>query len=338
MSVRAGKWSLEVEISELPLGARFVIARETWDVAVNVFVRLGFGSAMGIGEGQPDAHWGESPESVAAALEAAPVDALAGPFDLEGVLELLPPGSARSALDIALHDLAARTAGISVAELVGTAGREPPPTSITVPIESPAVMAERAAGLREWPVLKVKVGGEGDVDAVAAVREAYDGTIRIDANEGWGGPAEALDRLDRLAAFDIELCEQPIPTGRRGELAEITSASPIPVFADEDACTASDVVALAGAVHGVNVKLRKAGGIRGALHAIAAARACGLGVMIGCDLETGVAATAAASIAGLADHADVDGPLLLARDPFPGVVYERGRLRLPPGPGLGVGP
>jgi L-Ala-D/L-Glu epimerase len=145
-----------------------------------------------------------------------------------------------------------------------------------------------------------------------------------------------LERLPALERFDIELCEQPIPAGDIDALAEVTERSPIPIFADEDVCTSADVARLAEAVDGVNLKLRKTGGIREFLRAVSTARAHDLRVMIGCDLESGIAATAQASVAGLTDYADIDGPLLLARDPHPGVVYDRGIVKLPPGPGLGV--
>jgi L-alanine-DL-glutamate epimerase-like enolase superfamily enzyme len=119
-------------------------------------------------------------------------------------------------------------------------------------------------------------------------------------------------------------------------LQRVTEATTIPVFADEDVCTSGDVARLHGVVDGVNLKLRKCGGIREAVKAMAVARAGGMRVMLGCDLVSGVAATAEAHLAALVDHADVDGPLLLARDPYPGVSYERGRLDLPDGPGLGL--
>lgn len=336
MNVPRDKWSLKAEIVELALASRFAIARETWDVATNVFVRVALGDWWGIGEGQPDAYWGETPQSVVEALEAVDLSVLSGPHDLETALTLLPAGSARSALDIALHDLAARSAGISVCELLGAAGRPLPVSSITVPIAPLQEMAARAARLSHWPSLKMKVGFDDDLAAVAAVRDVYDGIVRIDANEGWSDSTEALDRLDALARHDIELCEQPIPAGRIDDLAAVTAGSPIPIFADEDACTARDVIALDGAVHGVNLKLRKAGGLRATVAAVNVARACGMKVMLGCDLETGVASTAAASIAGLVDYCDLDGPLLLAADPYPGVMCDEGVLRLPPGPGLGI--
>jgi L-alanine-DL-glutamate epimerase-like enolase superfamily enzyme len=196
-------------------------------------------------------------------------------------------------------------------------------------------MVGRAETLRDHPVLKMKVGFDGDVDAVAAVRRVYTGAIRIDANEGWD-EATARARLGELESVGVELCEQPIPAGDPEAMARVARATSIPIYADEDVGTAADVARLAHAVDGVNLKLRKAGGIRETVRAIATARAHGMGVMLGCDLESGVAATAQASVAALVDHADLDGPLLLERDPYPGVAYRRGEMSLPQGPGLGV--
>jgi L-alanine-DL-glutamate epimerase-like enolase superfamily enzyme len=297
-------------------------------------VVLRYGDATGIGEVSPDDRWGDAPEDTARQIRDFDLERLSGPFDLEG-LESFPPTPARAALDIALHDLAATTAGISVAELVGVAGRPLPPTSVTVPIVEVDRMVERAAKLADHPVIKMKVGFDGDVEAVEAIREVFKNRIRIDANEGWD-KKQSIERLRELERFDIELCEQPIPKGDHDALKEITAATSIAIYADEDVETSRDVARLVGVVGGVNLKLRKTGGLREAIKAAAVARAHGLGVMIGCDLESGVAATAQATFSALCDHADVDGPLLLAEDPYPGVVYERGRLVLPEGPGLGV--
>jgi L-alanine-DL-glutamate epimerase-like enolase superfamily enzyme len=273
--------------------------------------------------------------STVAELGTVDTQSLGHPFDLERVLELLPASAARCALDIARHDLAARMAGVSVAELLGLGGRPLPWTSVTVPIAEVDAMVDRARRLSDHPCLKLKVGFDGDVDVLAAIRSVYGGVIRIDANEGWTAD-EAIERLRALERFDIELCEQPIPRDGLDELRRVTEATSIPVFADEDVATASDVAKLAGVVDGVNLKLRKTGGIREALRAISTARALGLDVMLGCDLTSGVSATAEASITSLVDHADIDGPLLLARDPHPGVIYDNGKVTLPPGPGLGV--
>jgi L-alanine-DL-glutamate epimerase-like enolase superfamily enzyme len=328
-------FDLSATVRELRLKEPFTIAGKTWDAAENVFVALTWDGFTGLGEVSPDDRWGETPESVVRQLENLDLTGLASPFDLEGLGEMLPACAARCALDIAMHDLAAKIAGVSVGELLGVGGRTLPVTSVTVPISETDHMVERARSLAGHPVLKMKVGFEGDVEAARAVRDAYGGRIRIDANEGWDEPS-AIERLRELTELNIELCEQPIPAGRPDEMRRITESSPIPVFADEDVCTAIDVAQLVGVVDGVNLKLRKTGGLREFVRAAAVARAHNMNVMIGCDLETGIAATAQAHVAALADHADVDGPLLLAEDPYPGVGYDNGILSLPRGPGLGV--
>jgi L-alanine-DL-glutamate epimerase-like enolase superfamily enzyme len=333
--VQNRKFVVHAAAVELELAERFTIARASWDSTHNIFVTLSYGSAAGRGEVSPDDRWGESAESVIRDIHAVALDQLGGPFDIEGLSELLPAGAARCALDIAMHDLAAKLAGVSVAELLGLGGRETPPTSVTVPIAAPDEMVERARGLADHPALKMKVGFDGDVDVVAAIREFYDGALRIDANEGWDADTASARLLD-LEPYAIELCEQPIPAGRPVQLRQVTESSPILIFADEDVCTARDVADLVGVVDGVNLKLRKTGGLREFLRAVNVARAHDMKVMIGCDLESGIAATAQASVASVTDYADLDGPLLLKSDPHPGVRYDRGVMTLPPGPGLGV--
>lgn len=327
--------TLKVEKRRLELAEPFTIATKTWEFAENVFVHLSCGGIQGIGESSPEDRRGESPEEVVAILEALDLSSVAGPFDLESIKNLLPAGSARCALDIAAHDLAAKTAGISVLELVGGAGGRCPPTSVTVPISSEEAMVARARSFADHPVIKTKVGFEGDVRALERIRAVYPGKIRVDANEGWDAET-AIETLTAMEKLDIELCEQPIPAGNLDDLARVTASTSIPIYADEDVGTAADVARLAGIVDGVNLKLRKTGGIREALAAVATARALGLGVMVGCDLESGVATAAEAVVSTFADHCDIDGPLLLAEDPFPTVRYDRGEVLLPAGPGLGV--
>jgi L-Ala-D/L-Glu epimerase len=330
------RWKVEVFQADLPLVEKFEIARETWHSARNVFVKITYGGEFGVGEAGPASRWGETPESVIAQIENVNLSMLATPFDFEMLANLLPPGSARSAVDIALHDLSAKLAGISVSDLLGTSPDDQrPSTSVTVPIAHPSQMVDRALRFSDHPVLKMKVGFDGDFEAVAAVREVFTGAIRIDANEGWSTD-DAISRLRKLEPLNIELCEQPIPAGNLDDLRLIATTTSIPIYADEDVSTARDVAQLAGVVDGVNLKLRKAGGIRETVKAIAVARSHGMGVMLGCDLDTGVAATAGAHVAALVDHVDLDGPLLLAKDPYPGVAYRRGAMLVPDGPGLGL--
>lgn len=325
---------LEARALDLPLAAPFRIALKTWDVAENVFCVIEHESNFGVGEVCPDDRWGETTASVLEQLEAIDLGHLSGPFDLETAAELLPAGSARCALDLALHDLAGKTAGVTVRELLGLGERQPPETSVTVGIDDPDAMRAKAERLADHAIIKTKVGFDGDVEVIEAMRSVFPGRIRVDANEGWSVD-EAIDRLQKLARFDVELCEQPIAHGDHGALAEVTAASPVPVYADEDVGPSEDVGRLAGVVHGVNLKLRKTGGIREMVKAINTARALGLGVMIGCDLESGIATSAAAQVGPLADFVDIDGPTLLKEDPFPVVTYDRCTLHLPTAPGLG---
>lgn len=327
------KFELSTAILEMPLAERFTIATETWEVARSVFVLLRYGDETGVGEVQPSERWDDSPDSVKAELDGLDLSRLAGPFDLEGVAELLPAGAARCALDMAMHDLAARRAGISVKELLGLQGRTAPKTTLTIPIGDVDTMVERARKLSHYPKLKVKVGFDGDVEAVAALRDVFDGDIRIDANEGWNED-QAVERLGALEPYRIELCEQPTPRHDYESLGRVTASTGIPIYADEDAGSAEEIAALRGVVDGVNLKLRKSGGIRELFRAAAVARANGMGLMLGCDLESGVATSAEASLAPLMDHIDLDGPLLLAEDPFPGVTYNGAQLVLNEGPGL----
>jgi L-alanine-DL-glutamate epimerase-like enolase superfamily enzyme len=330
-----GPLTLETRVLQIALRESFSISSATWDVAENVFVLLRRGDLVGVGEVCTDPRYGDTAESIIGQLQGAELGDLCGPFDLEGILAILPPGTARCALDMAIHDLAAQEAGVSVQELLGLGGREGPATSFTIPISTIDHMQERA---REWtghPIIKMKVGFDDDIAAVKAVRDVFPGAIRVDANEGWDKNT-AIARLNGLEAFDIQLCEQPIPAGNHHDLEEVAAASPIPVFADEDVNTSRDVVALADVVDGVNLKLRKTGGIRECIRAAHVARAVGLKLMLGCDLESGVGTAAQASLAPLFDFVDIDGPLAMAEDPFPGVTYEAGRPVLPRGPGLGL--
>ena len=325
---------MSVEVRELPLKERFTIARETWDSSTNVFVLARSGGAIGVGEVGPADRWGESIESVVQELENLDIGRLNGPFDLEGVGDLLPAGSARCALDVAFHDLASTLARVPLNHFLGLAGRPLPPTSITIGITDVDRMVERAKAFVDHPIIKIKVGFDGDVEAVRALREVFPGKIRVDANEGWSAE-EAIERLGAMAPSDIELCEQPIHGGNLDDLAKVTKASPIPIFADEDVGDSSDVAKLVGVVDGVNLKLRKAGGIRELVKAVHTARAHGMAVMLGCDLDSGVQTGAGAAIASLMDHVDLDGPLLLAEDPFPSITYDRGTITLPDRPGIG---
>ncbi|HSH79754.1 MAG TPA: enolase C-terminal domain-like protein, partial [Herpetosiphonaceae bacterium] len=227
----------------------------------------------------------------------------------------------------------------SLADLLGLRTLPLPPTSFTIAITAPAELAERVRAAASYPILKVKLGTARDVEIVRTIREhAPSARVRVDANGGWDAD-QALAILPALAELGVELVEQPLAPGDRAGLERLRRAQVgLPIVADESVKSASDIVALAGLVDGVNIKLMKTGGIAGALAAIHTARACGLRIMIGCMIESSLGVTAAAHLLPLADWADLDGPLLIRDDPYQGVVFDGANLRLPDGPGLGVIP
>jgi L-alanine-DL-glutamate epimerase-like enolase superfamily enzyme len=184
--------------------------------------------------------------------------------------------------------------------------------------------------------LKLKLGaGDGrDVERVRAVRTVTQAPLQVDVNEAWT-LEEALDALPQLAELDVEYCEQPLPTGDPGG-PRLKAASPIPIYVDEDCRRLSDVATCAERAHGINIKLAKSGGIREAVRMAHAARALDLGIMLGCMVESGLGISAAAQIASLCNHVDLDGNLLLADDPWPGVELSDGIQWPSDQPGLGV--
>jgi L-Ala-D/L-Glu epimerase len=320
----------------LRLAETFVISRESQDTAEVVHVELEHDGVRGFGEAAPIERYDESAESALAYVEEHAELLGDDPFALDEILDRLPPReyAARSALDAALYDLQGRLTGQPVWRLLGLR-RAGPPTSWTIWLGDPDDMARRAERVRgRFRRLKLKLGaGDGlDVERVRAVRDVTDVPLQVDVNEGWD-EAEALDSLPRLAKLGVQYCEQPLPAG---DPAVLKGRSPIPVYVDEDCHTLADVAACAARADGINIKLAKSGGIREAVRMVHAARALGLGVMLGCMVESGLGISAGTQIASLCDHVDLDGNLLLAEDPCPGVEFVDG-VQLPPTqPGLGV--
>lgn len=326
--------SLSVEPLDLPLKHTFTIARSSESVAHSVLLRLHWNGIDALGESAPIERYRESVQSVTAGLSGLRLGD--DPYALERLLHGLPPAQ-MCGLDIALHDCISKDVDRPLWRLLGVDPAQTPRTSFTIGISD---LDETLAKVREvgtHPVLKVKLGKGAEIETVAAIRSIYAGTIRIDANEGWT-PEQTVELLCELARFEIEFCEQPIPAGSPEKLRWIRERSPIPIVTDEDSKDARDLPALLGCVDGINVKLVKCGGIRGALAMIHTARAMGFKIMLGCMVESQILATAAAHLSPLVDWADLDGPFLTARDPFTGITYDDGKIVLPDGPGLGVRP
>ena len=340
----AGTTALETEIVRLRL-------RHTWTTTMSssayrdtLHVRFTRDGVTGIGEGAPIVRYHESAAEAQKAIEAAREVVLAAdPWRLEtiesDVFRLLENQyAARAALDIALHDWIGQRLGVPVYRLLGLDPGAAPITTFSIGIDTPEITKQKVREAAEFPVLKVKVGLDSDEATIEAVRSVTGKPLRVDANEGWKDKETAARKIEWLASKGVELIEQPLPAAMLEETAWLKARSPIPVFADEACLRASAIPGLAGAYHGVNVKLDKAGGLREAVRMIHTARACGMKVMLGCMISSSASTTAAAQISPLVDFADIDGHLLIANDPYEGVRVRDGRLVLPDRPGLGLHP
>jgi L-alanine-DL-glutamate epimerase-like enolase superfamily enzyme len=330
---------LSARIVSLELADTFTIARSSQDTADVVEVEIRHDGVSGFGEAAPLDIYDESTGSALAYLEGVAGELGGDPFALEEVMQRLPEQfAARAAIDAALHDLCGKLVGEPVWRLLGLE-RAGPPTAWTISLADPDAMArkaEEADAPGRFKRLKLKLGGRDglDVDRVRAVRGVTNVPLQVDVNEYWTHD-EALESLPQLDELGVEYCEQPL---RRGDEdgVKLIAASPIPIFVDEDCHTLDDVAACAKFAHGINIKLAKSGGIREAMRMVHAARALRMGVMLGCMLESGLGIAAGAAIASLCDYVDLDGNLLIAHDPWPGVELVDGVQTPSEEPGLGV--
>ena len=335
---------IEHQITSVHTRVPFVIARYGSSEFRTVRIRVvDADGAEGWGEAAPNRFYGESPESVVAALERfAPLLESADAWSLEAIEASLHGalrfnGSAKSGLSAALHDLAARRLGVPLYRLWGLDPSRAPRSSYTIAIAADdEALRERVQDAKPWPILKIKLGTDRDERIARVVREAApDKILRVDANAAWTAK-RALRMIPLLQELGVEFVEQPLPANDLDGMRFVRDRSTLPIVADESCLVAADVARLAGVVDGINIKLSKCGGLREALRMIAVARAHGLMVMCGCMVETTLGIAPAAHFASLLDAADLDGAALLADDPYTGPSIEGGVVRVPDAPGLGV--
>ncbi|AGB15360.1 enolase superfamily enzyme related to L-alanine-DL-glutamate epimerase [Halovivax ruber XH-70] len=334
----------------LPLEFPFTIARGTQTAAENVIVQVEDDDGrVGIGGAAPSPHYGETAATVEAVLPSLleVVETVGDPHQLGRIERRMRAAiadnpAARCAVSIALHDLVCKRLDVPLYRYWGLDPTETVTSSYTIGIDDTERMREKTeiALDRGHDTLKVKLGTDRDVEIVETIRDvAPDVRLYVDANEAWT-PKEAVRTIERLAAYDLEFVEQPVPAENPEGLRYVSEHSPLPIAADESLITVDDVPRVADRCDVANLKLMKCGGLREAKRIVHAARAHGLQVMCGCMSESNASIAAACHLAPLLDYADLDGSLLLDDDPYDGVPLPGGRIDLEamdrPGTGAGT--
>lgn len=333
--------TLETEVLTLRTKHPFIIARGGQSEYRTVMVRLRDGDGLeGWGEAAPTRFYGETTETALAALQYYGTMLPESAFDAETAEErwgaqLRRNPAARAALSAAMHDLMGKRLGVPVWKMWGLDPARAPKSTFTIGIDTPEKMRVKVKEASEYPILKIKLGTDRDVELLRTIRDATDREIRVDANCGWT-VKQSIAMLPVLREFGVTVLEQPLPPEQLDGLALIRQRSDIPVIADESCIVAADIPPLVGKVDGINIKLAKCGSLREALRMIAVARAHGMLVMVGCMIESSLGITSAAHFTPLVDIVDLDGAALLAADPFSGATIAGGQVTLPSGPGLGV--
>lgn len=308
----------------------FRISRGIKSVSDTIFVEIRDGKNIGRGESVPYARYNETIDGVLAQIEAARGEIEAG-ADRERLLEIMPPGAARNAIDCALWDLEAKQTGVSVVERIGWEKLKPVSTAITVSLDTPENMAAAAQQLKDVPLLKIKVDASDPIDAVRAVRAvAPNPRIIVDPNESWSIEQLGLWQ-QQLVDLRVDLLEQPLPAENDAELEGFEAL--IPLAADESGHVADDLAQLARRYDYVNIKLDKTGGLTTALTMLEAAEREGLGLMVGCMVSSSLSIAPALIIAQRCTFVDLDGPTWLMDDLKNGVIEDCGTMS-PPAPGF----
>jgi L-Ala-D/L-Glu epimerase len=317
---------LKTRIERWPIAGAFTISRGAKTEAVTVVAELSLGGLTGRGECVPYPRYGETPEATLAALKSMREPLRRG-LEREALQAAMPAGAARNALDCAWLDLEAKTRGVRVWNMLGRPAPRACTTAYTISLGTPEAMAAATAKAAHRPLLKIKLGGDGDGERIVAVRKAApESELIVDANEAW--TSDNLEQnLAECAEVGVTLVEQPLPAGRDEALAHIKRT--VAVCADESVHDRATLAGLRERYDAVNIKLDKSGGLTEALAMADEARALGFEIMVGCMVATSLAMAPAMLLASEARFVDLDGPLLLKRDREDGLRYD-GSLVYPP--------
>ena len=325
------------KITKLQLIHPFKISRRATDAYREV---ISVEIDGGVGEAAPAKFYGETVQTVASTWEKLSPKLDGNLDEIQDVMadiESTIDGNyaAKSAIDMALHDRLGKKLSVPLYKLWGLNPQKTPCTSFTIGLDEPAVMAGKARQAEGYPILKVKLGTDRDIEILQTLRAVTDKPLYVDANTAWT-PKEAVEKIRQLAQYGVALIEQPTKPDDIAGLKYVSDHSELPIIADESVKRASDIPALVEAVDGINIKLVKCGGILEAIRMIHVARAHGLLVMLGCMIESSLGIAAAAHLTPLVDYADLDGNLLISNDPYSGVTLKNGKLILPKRSGIGV--
>jgi L-alanine-DL-glutamate epimerase-like enolase superfamily enzyme len=337
-------FKLERYISELQLSNPFTIARGTKETVRNAVVTLTSDGITGFGEASPNSRYKEDAENVIRFIDRLDddfFDQLETPEAVAYKVANEDPQvrSAAAALEMAWLDWWGKSQQQPLWNLWDAPASSTPPTSFTIGLDNIEVMQQKVEEAEEYPILKVKLGTEGDREIIKAIREITDKPIRVDANEGWHSVSRAKEHISFLAGQNIELVEQPMPSSMHQQIAELKTWSPLPLIADESFKGGEDLGQIAKTFDGINIKLSKMGSLVRARKVIAQARKHALSIMVGCMIESSLAISAAALIGTWADYVDLDGHLLIKNDPFEGLSLSKDKeILLGDKPGLTVSP
>lgn len=337
-----GTKRIDTEVVRLKLRHTWTTTMSSSEYRDNLYVRAVSGGITGVGEGAPIVRYKESAVEGQKIVET--LKPLLAKMDFRGYRKVMAEVfskvqgqyAAKAAIDIALLDWAGQRLGAPLWQMLGLDPSDSKITTFSIGIDTPEITKQKVREAAEYPVLKIKVGLDKDESTLEAVRSVTKKPLRLDANEGFKTKEEAVRKINWLESLGAEFIEQPLPAGREEDTRWVRSRVHIPILADEACLHPEDVPKIANAYDGVVIKLDKTGGVVEALRMIEIARALKMKTMLGCMISSSVSITAAAHLTPLVDYADLDGNLLIANDPYSGVVVKNGKLVLPARPGLGL--